>query len=334
LNSCAVAERTAVILFNLGGPDKPESVRPFLQNLFSDPAIIGLPFFMRLPLAKLMAARREEKAQDIYAKIGGKSPLLENTSKQAAALEHELGEGFRCFVSMRYWHPFSRETAQQVGIYKPDKTVFLPLYPQFSTTTTASSFRDFPKKPDAKICCYPANEGFIKAQADLIKPVLQQAGSFGSPRLLFSAHGLPEKTVQSGDPYQWQCEQTALALVRELGEDVDFVNCYQSRVGPLNWIGPSTEGEIRRAGYEGTPVVVVPLSFVSEHSETLVELDIDYHKLAWEQKVPFYGRVPTVGTHPAFIRGLADMVQKALAGEKPCAITCPSGFGACPCQRE
>lgn len=325
--------RVAVVLLNLGAPDKPESVEPFLQNLFSDPAIIRLPAFLRLPLAKFIAKRRAPRSRAMYKKIGGCSPLLANTKAQAEALEKELGEGFKTFIAMRYWHPLAAETRREVEAYAPDKTVLLPLYPQFSTTTTASSVGDLGLTRATTLCCYPTEPGFAESMAELCRPHLEKASKFGRPRVLFSAHGLPEKIVAAGDPYQWQCEQTAKAILEKLNHpQLDWVNCYQSRVGPLEWIGPSTEAEIRRAGAEKRPILVVPISFVSEHSETLVELDIDYKNLAAKSSVPFFARVPTVSTHPKFIGGLARLVRAALDQDRP--VCSHEGKRLCPAAKE
>lgn len=309
--------KIAVVLFNLGGPDSLEAVKPFLRNLFSDPAIIGLPAWLRLPLARFIASRRTPKARKIYAKIGGASPILGQTEAQASALEEALGADhhWRTFVCMRYWHPMTDKVVQQVRQFAPDRIILLPLYPQFSTATTASSLAAWKDAvgrlnvPTREIRAYPTEPGFIAASVDLVKQGLAEAGD-GPRRVLFSAHGLPEKVIKAGDPYQKQVEETARAIVDKLG-GVDFVVCYQSRVGPLKWIGPSTDAEIRRAAQDKVKVVLYPLSFVSEHSETLVELDIEYRHLAEQAGVPGYVRVPTVGTHPAFIRGLADLVRAA-----------------------
>ena len=317
--------RTAVVLMNLGGPDTLEAVQPFLFNLFSDPAIIRLPGVLRLPLARFVAWRRARVASDIYRRLGGKSPLLANTEAQARALEAALGPDYRCFVAMRYWHPTSAETAREVADWAAEQIVLLPLYPQFSTTTTASSVAAWRNaaascginRPVGAVCCYPAEEGFIKAVAGLIRPVLDQAGDHEkSPRLLLTAHGLPKKIVRDGDPYPSQVEATAAAVIGALERPViDWRVCYQSRVGPLEWIGPATDDEICRAGRDEVPVVVVPISFVSEHSETLVELDLDYRDLADASGVPAYYRVPTVGIDPGFIRALAGLVRRASAGD-------------------
>lgn len=334
--------RTAVVLFNLGGPDKPESVQPFLFNLFQDPAIISLPQPFRWFLAKLISSRRAPVAQEIYAHLGGKSPLLELTTEQARALENnctDMGD-VRAFICMRYWHPMSGETARAVAAFKPDRIVLLPLYPQYSTTTTGSSFQDWHRAakkagvsaPTTEVCCYPEAPGWISAQASLIREKLASVGGDKKPRVLFSAHGLPKKVIAGGDPYQWQVEHTAAAVVRELAvDDLDWGVCYQSRVGPLEWIGPSTEAEIERAGSDGVPLVVVPIAFVSEHSETLVELDIEYGELAHKAGVPVYARVPAVGTQKDFIVTLGDLVRRAVAhqgslisdaGERICPAAC------------
>jgi protoporphyrin/coproporphyrin ferrochelatase len=309
--------KIAIILFNLGGPDSLEAVQPFLRNLFSDPAIIILPSWLRLPLARFIASRRTPKATAIYAKIGGSSPILGQTEAQARVLEETLGKKheWRGYVCMRYWHPMTDAVVRSVKRFAPDRIVLLPLYPQFSTTTTGSSFEAWIaaagdlKAPTVSIESYPTEPGFIRASVELINEGLAKAT--GARRVLFSAHGLPEKIVKAGDPYQSQVEQTAAAIAEHIG-NVDWSVCYQSRVGPLRWIGPSTESEIERAGRDKTSVVLYPISFVSEHSETLVELDIDYRRLANEAGVPTYIRVPTVGTHPLFIHGLANLVKAAL----------------------
>jgi ferrochelatase len=308
--------KIAIVLFNLGGPDSLEAVQPFLRNLFSDPAIITLPTWLRLPLARFIASRRTPKATAIYEKIGGGSPILGQTEAQARALEEALGgeHEWRGYVCMRYWHPLTETVVRSVRRFAPDRIVLLPLYPQFSTTTTGSSLKAWQaaanfKTPTVAVESYPTEPGFIRASVDLINQGLAQVT--GPKRVLFSAHGLPEKTIKAGDPYQKQIEETAEAIGGHLG-DIERVVCYQSRVGPLRWIGPSTEAEIHRAGRDKMNVVLYPISFVSEHSETLVELDIDYRRLATEAGVPSYVRVPTVGTHPQFIHGLANLVKAAL----------------------
>ena len=309
--------KIAIILFNLGGPDSLDAVQPFLRNLFSDPAIITLPSWLRLPLANFIARRRTPKARGIYEKIGGGSPILGQTEAQARALEEALGteHEWRGYVCMRYWHPMTERVVQSVKRFAPDRIVLLPLYPQYSTTTTASSFAAWKKAanfkvPTVEIESYPTEPGFIRASLELVKQGLAEVGD-GPKRVLFSAHGLAEKVIKRGDPYQRQVEQTAAAIADHL-DGVDWSVCYQSRVGPLKWIGPSTDAEVKRAAADKRAIVLYPLSFVSEHSETLVELDIEYRQLAEQAGAPKYVRVPTVGTHPQFICGLANLVQAAL----------------------
>lgn len=341
----------AVVLLNLGGPDSPAAIGPFLRNLFRDPAILGVPWPLRPVLADFIASRRVKTATAIYAQLGGKSPILEQSLQQARALEKtlngaelpEVAARYRTYVAMRYWHPMIEETARRILGDGPDKIILLPLYPQFSTTTTESSFSEWNRvcgqiglrAPTARICCYPTQAGLVSAFADKIRAAIGTQ-DYASRRILFSAHGLPEKIVARGDPYPWQIEQTAAEVARRLAvPDLDWTVCYQSRVGPLKWIGPSTADEIVRAGKVGLGVVVVPIAFVSEHSETLVELDIEYRQLAEKAGVPSYLRVPTVGVAEAFIQGLATLVRTAEtrddapAGEN--GRLCPVQFRRCVC---
>lgn len=317
--------KLAIVLFNLGGPDSPAAVKPFLFNLFNDSAIIRLPQPLRWLVAKLISGRRAATAIEIYDKMGGRSPILPLTQDQATALEQAvdaLGTGFqvKTFTAMRYWHPRAARTAAEVAAFAPDQVVMLSLYPQYSTTTTASSFREWDQAaaaagltaPVHRIESYPADQGLVQAQALLLGKALDDAGP-GPFRVLFSAHGLPQKVIDAGDPYQQQVQQTAQAIVTAMARPgLDWLVSYQSRVGPMEWIKPYTEAEIRRAGAEGVGLVVLPIAFVSEHSETLVELDIEYRELAHQAGVPFYIRVPAVGTHPAFIAGLARLVATSL----------------------
>ena len=334
--------KTAVVIYNLGGPDRPEAVRPFLKNLFSDPMILRVPAPVRWLLARFISWRRAPVAQEIYAQIGGCSPILPETKKQRDALKAELGDGYRVFISMRYWHPFADETAGDVAEWAPDRVILLPLYPQFSTTTTASFtlawYRAAQKAglsvPTAEICCWPDVDGFINVIASRTDEAIAKLPDGQPYRILFSAHGLPKKIVESGDPYASQVERTSAAvLARITSPHADHVVCYQSRVGPLEWLQPYTEDEITKAGAEGIALVVVPVAFVSEHSETLVELDIEYAKLALEAGVADYVRVPTVSADMAFIEALADVVKNtAENGTGPANGTfCDSVHGDCPC---
>jgi len=282
--------KKAVILFNLGGPDKLESVEPFLFNLFNDPAIISIPSIFRYPLAKFISKRRTPIAKNIYKEIGNKSPILELTQDQAKNLENNLKkEGdYKCFVVMRCWHPRAIDIIKKVKDYNPDEVILLPLYPQYSASTSGSSVKewnDLCKKENYKvktktICCYPTENNFIESHACLIKKTLKTLEN-NNFKLLFSAHGLPESKIKRGDPYQWHVEETVKEIMYKLKtENLDYVISYQSRVGPMKWIGPSTDTEIIKYSKEKKGIVIVPVAFVSEHSETLVELDIEYKKLA------------------------------------------------------
>lgn len=306
-------KKTSVILFNLGGPLSEKGIYPFLFSLFYDPAILTLPNPFRYVLASLIARLRLPKARDIYAHLGGRSPLLQNTVAQALALEKKLGKDFRVFVVMRHAPPFASEVLKEVRAYEPDEVVLLPLYPHYSSTTTESSLKDWKRAsrgwavPTRVVASYPIQEDFLKALQDLMRPFYEKAKAYGRPQVLLTAHGLPEKTIKKGDPYQRHVEQTVEKLSLP-----EAILCYQSRVGPLKWIGPSLEEEILKASRCGRPLVVVPLSFVSEHSETLVELDITLRDLALREGCPAYERVPTLQTHPLFIKALASLVQLAL----------------------
>lgn len=330
--------RVGVVLFNLGGPDSRDAIRPFLYNLFSDPAIIRLPGPLRRLIARVIARRRAPVAAEIYKRIGGGSPIRKETEAQARALETRLkarGINARCVMAMRYWHPFSYVAASELKGAGVREVVLLPLYPQYSTTTTQSSLDDWQRAaerlnlrvPMRHVCCYPTEKSFIAAHVQRIRDSLTQAGlDLNEVRLLFSAHGLPQRVIDKGDPYVVQVEATVRAVLLALGGDVqDARICYQSRVGPLKWIAPSTEHEIQEAGRDGKNVVVVPIAFVSEHSETLVELDIEYKALAEQAGVPHYGRVPTLGVSAAFIEGLADAVIATLAGKRIDGWRCPAG---------
>ncbi|MDQ2860572.1 MAG: ferrochelatase [Pseudomonadota bacterium] len=332
--------KIAVVLFNLGGPDGPADVRPFLENLFSDPAIIGAPSMIRRPLAALIARLRARSAIANYAVMGGGSPLLGHTRAQADALETTLaarmpGAQVRTFIAMRYWKPATEDAAAEVARFCPDEIVLVPLYPQFSTTTTASSLAAWRKAyagpgTSRAICCWYGNAGLIEAHAARISETWEAAGR-PKVRLLFSAHGLPQKIASSGDPYKWQVEATCANVVARLGAGWDWQICYQSRVGPMKWLGPSTPEAIAAAGSEGLGVLVDPIAFVSEHIETLVELDRDYAALARAAHAPVYLRAPAVGTHLAFIDGLADAVRVALArsGSSPDGEPCSAALGRC-----
>ena len=334
--------KKAVILFNLGGPDKLESVEPFLFNLFNDPAIISIPSIIRYPLAKIISKRRTPIAKDIYKEIGNRSPILELTQKQSESLENNLKKkgDYKCFVVMRCWHPRASEVIKKVKEYNPEEIILLPLYPQYSASTSGSSineWNDLCEKENYKvktktICCYPTESNFIKSHANLIKKTVKNLNNKNF-KLLFSAHGLPESKIKKGDPYQWQVEKTVESIMSELiKENLDFLISYQSRVGPLKWIGPSTDEAIIKYSREKKGIVIVPVAFVSEHSETLVELDIEYKKLAEKNGCSFYKRVPALGIEENFIKGLTELVlQKEKKGNFVSSVTCPNKYVKCPC---
>jgi len=339
--------KKAIILFNLGGPDKIENVEPFLFNLFNDPAILNLPTLLRYPLAKLISKRRAPVAKKIYAEIGGSSPILKLTKEQSGALEIKLNQTqtedeYRCFITMRCWNPRAKDVIKDVQLYGPDEVVLMPLYPQYSAATSGSSikeWKDVCKKNNyhvktSTICCYPTDQNFINAHT---KEIIKKIKNLKNFKLIFSAHGLPEKNIKKGDPYQWQMEQSVKKIVESLNdENLDWILSYQSRVGPLKWIGPSTEDIIIENSKIGKHIVLVPIAFVSEHSETLVELDIEYKEIADANGCKNYTRVPALGINEDFIKAMSELIikkNKYKINENlyPPKIQCPSNFKKCPC---
>jgi ferrochelatase len=334
--------KKAVILFNLGGPDKLDSVEPFLFNLFNDPAIINIPSFFRYLLAKFISKRRAPIAKNIYKEIGNKSPILGLTTEQAKSLENNLSKkgNYKCFIVMRCWHPRASDVIKKVKEYNPEEIILLPLYPQYSASTSGSSineWNDLCKKENYQIktktiCCYPTENYFIKSHISLINKTLKSIEN-NNFKLIFSAHGLPENKIKKGDPYKWQVEETVREIMLKMkNENLDYIISYQSRVGPLKWIGPSTGEIIIRYSKEKKGIVIVPIAFVSEHSETLVELDIEYKKLAEKNDCAFYKRVPALGIEENFIEGLADLVlQQGTRGNFVSSVICPNKYIKCPC---
>ena len=339
--------RKAIILFNLGGPDKLENVEPFLFNLFYDPAILNLPKFLRYPLAKLISNRRAPTAKKIYEELGGASPILKLTIDQSNSLEKKLNiedqnNEYKCFIVMRCWHPRAENVINEVKNFNPEEIILLPLYPQYSAATSGSSIKewhDVCKKNDYKvktstICCYPTESNFIDAHIDEIYNKIKDLKNY---KLIFSAHGLPEKNIKKGDPYQWQVEQSVNEIVNKMKiENLDWILSYQSRVGPLKWIGPSTEDVIVENSKIGKKIALVPIAFVSEHSETLVELDIEYKELADKNGCMEYVRVPALGVNVNFISSLSNLVinkedNKLTENLYPPKIQCPNNFKKCPC---
>ncbi len=339
-------KRTAIVLFNLGGPDKTESIRPFLFNLFYDKHITRLPNPLRFIISQIISYAREKTAHKIYNYIGGSSPILHQTKLQLKAISLELSKRlkeYKILIAMRYWHPLTNEATQQIKEYQPNQIILLPLYPQFSTSTTLSSINEFkklasinyPNIPIKTICCYPTNNGFINSYSALIKNCIKD---FKNTILLFSAHGLPEKFIMQGDPYQWQIEQSVYAIIRNLQiKNLNWKICYQSRIGPIKWLKPDIEKEITTASKNKKNIVVIPISFVSEHVETLVELDVKYARIANYYGVKYY-RVPTTGVNSLFIKGLAKMIFKFVNKEGNVVSSgngnriCPSSFIKCICR--
>ena len=339
--------KKAVILFNLGGPDKIENVEPFLFNLFNDPAILNLPTILRYPLAKLISNRRAPIAKKIYEELGGASPILKLTKEQSEALEIKLNQietdnKYKCFIIMRCWNPRANDVIKDVQLFNPEEIILMPLYPQYSAATSGSSikeWKDVCKKNNyqvktSTICCYPTDQNFINAHT---KEIIKKIKDLKNFKLIFSAHGLPEKNIKKGDPYQWQVEQSVKKIVENLNiEDLDWILSYQSRVGPLKWIGPSTEDIIVKNSKLGKHIVLVPIAFVSEHSETLVELDIEYKEIADTNGCKNYTRVPALGINEDFIKAMSELIikkneYKFSENLYPPKIQCPSNFKKCPC---
>ena len=339
--------KKAIILFNLGGPDKLDNVQPFLFNLFNDPAILNLPTFLRYPLAKLISNRRAPTAKKIYQELGGSSPILKLTTNQSNALEIKLNQSdakheYKCFIVMRCWHPRAEKVINDVKFYNPEEIVLLPLYPQYSAATSGSSIKEWIdvckennyKKITSIICCYPNDHLFIKSHVEEISKKIKDLKNY---KLIFSAHGLPEKNIKKGDPYQWQVEQSVNSIVKKLNfSNLDWILSYQSRVGPLKWIGPSTDDIIVENSKLGKKIVLVPIAFVSEHSETLVELDIEYKELADKNGCKEYIRVPALGVNSDFINSLSNLIlnkeeNKFSKNLYPPKTQCPNQFTKCPC---
>tara|TARA_B110000977_G_scaffold191939_1_gene264772 strand:+ start:135 stop:1157 length:1023 start_codon:yes stop_codon:yes gene_type:complete len=334
--------KKAIILFNLGGPDSLNAVEPFLFNLFNDPGIISLPSFIRYPLAKFISKRRTPVAKAIYAEMGGKSPILEETQAQSNAIEQIFQnekDDYKCFIVMRCWNPRADETIKEVKKFNPGQMILLPLYPQYSNATSGSSITEWLnvcKKENITtetkiICCYPTEKDFILSYANLIREKIDLK-KLNKTTLIFSAHGLPENKIKQGDPYQWQVEQSVKELVNKLSiKNLNYILSYQSRVGPLKWIGPSTENVIKDEAMKEKIIVVVPVAFVSEHSETLVELDIEYRKLAELNGSEDYIRVPAVTVNQDFIKSLKSSILQASNGTKfTSSIKCPTKYSKCP----
>ncbi|MFO7629524.1 MAG: ferrochelatase [Prochlorococcaceae cyanobacterium] len=326
--------KVGVLLLNLGGPERIEDVGPFLYNLFSDPEIIRLPIpALQKPLAWLISTLRSSKSQQAYRSIGGGSPLRRITEQQARELQSVLrqrGIDATTYVAMRYWHPFTESAVGDIKVDAVDEVVVLPLYPQFSISTSGSSFRElqrlrqadpsFARLPIRCIRSWYDHPGYIAAMAGLICREIEACADPSSVHVFFSAHGVPKSYVEdAGDPYQKEIEACTDLIMERLSQHLGFSNpftlAYQSRVGPVEWLKPYTEEALEELGHAGVKdLVVVPISFVSEHIETLEEIDIEYRELATEAGISNFRRVPALDIDPTFINGLADLVQQAMAG--------------------
>ena len=321
--------RVGVLLLNLGGPDKLEDVRPFLYNLFSDPEIIRLPVpWLQSPLAWFISTARSKRSQDNYKLIGGGSPLRRITEEQGQALREQLqrnGQDVNVYIGMRYWHPFTEEAIAQIKRDEIDRLVILPLYPQFSISTSGSSFRllealwaadpQLQQIDYTLVTSWYERPGYLQAMADLIAQELNKLPAPNEAHIFFSAHGVPVSYVQeAGDPYQREIEECTALIMRTLDRPNAHTLAYQSRVGPVEWLQPYTEEAIQElATKKVDTLVVVPVSFVSEHIETLQEIDMEYREIAETAGIHHFQRVPALNIHPIFIRDLADLVSDALA---------------------
>jgi protoporphyrin/coproporphyrin ferrochelatase len=321
--------RLGVLLLNLGGPEQLSDVRPFLFNLFSDPEIIRLPIpALQKPLAWLIATSRAKKSQANYEKIGGGSPLRRITEEQAIAIEQELksrGTDARVYIGMRYWNPFTEEALEAIRRDGVEDLVILPLYPQFSISTSGSSFRlidriwkEKPHLKPAKYTVVPSwyeKPGYLQAMAELIDREIEKCPNPDTAHVFFSAHGVPVSYVtEGGDPYQQEIENCAAAVMKTLGRSNEYTLAYQSKVGPVEWLQPYTEDAIVQLAQQGiSDLVVVPISFVSEHIETLEEIDIEYRELAEEAGIHTFNRVPALDTNPTFITAMTDLVLETAA---------------------
>jgi protoporphyrin/coproporphyrin ferrochelatase len=327
--------RVGVLLLNLGGPEQLEDVRPFLFNLFSDPEIIRLPFpWLQKPLAWMISTLRFQKSQENYKQIGGGSPLRRITEAQGQALEErlaEIGREASIYIGMRYWHPFTEEAVAAIKRDRIKKLVILPLYPQFSISTSGSSFRvleDMWKKDSTlrqiEYTLVPSwydRPGYIAAMVDLIVQELNKFSHSDRVHIFFSAHGVPQSYVdEAGDPYQQEIEECTRLIMKTLNRPNDYTLAYQSRVGPVEWLKPYTEDALKELGEKGIKdLLVIPVSFVSEHIETLEEIDIEYREVAEEAGIENFQRIPALNTHPTFIDSLAQLTIESLEKE-PCTF--------------
>jgi len=317
------ARRVGIVLFQLGGPDTLEAIEPFLYNLFCDPDIIDFPFARigRKPLARLISATRARKVQHHYATIGGGSPIRRHTEQQARALEAELraqGVHARCFVAMRYWHPFTVEAIEKLRAAQCDEVVLLPLYPQYSSTTTGSSLNEWHRRftDDLPVHCVGAfyrNTMYLDAVIEKITDALTDFPKPDLPEIVFSAHSVPMSVIEKGDPYQRQIEETVRLLMERGGWRNPHRLCYQSKVGASRWLQPSLQQTLHNLAAECVrDVCVVPVAFVSDHVETLAEIDHHAREEARRLGIRQFEMSAGLNDSPKFIQALSGIVHEAL----------------------
>lgn len=341
------ADRTAVVLLQLGGPDSPEAVEPFLYNLFCDPDIINFPgaFLARKPLARFIASRRAPTAAAHYREIGGKSPILELTNAQAAALKVALTSALapavevEVFVAMRYWKPFTSEVVRGIREGGFGRVVLIPLYPHYSKATTLSSLKEWrrevalaglPADADESVCCFFNHPLYIRSLVENINRTLARFGTIPSEEIdiVFSAHGLPVSLIRSGDPYKVQIEETVRLVLESGGWRSPNTLCFQSKVGPAEWLKPGLDETVARLAAAGRKnLLIVPVSFVTDHIETLHEIDIEAREEAIHLGVTRFEMVPGLNADPTFIACLADVTLSALRGDGPARETCAGVCG-------
>ena len=337
-------KKIAIILMNLGGPDSLSSVKPFLFNLFYDKEIIRYPNPFRWIIAKIISGSRYKYSMKIYEKMGGKSPILDETIAQKNALDKLISEKkevfeWKSFVYMRYWHPMSEEVSKEVRKYNPDEVILLPLYPHYSTSTTKSSINEIKKNIEGfivkSVCCYHDFDLFIDAHIENIKQELYKIKDFSKSILLFSAHSVPKKFIEDGDPYEDQIKSSVRLIIEKLAiSELESKITYQSKVGPMEWLSPNTEDEIKKASNQNKDIYIIPISFVSEHSETLVELDIDYKELAIKEGCAKYHRFNTLSLSEKYIECLYELLKKSIDNKDEIISatgTKCKNFKECPC---
>jgi ferrochelatase len=317
-----MSDKTAVLMLQMGGPDSLDAVKPFLANLFSDRDIIRIgPAWLQPLIARIIAARRAPKVEHHYEFIGGKSPLRELTEAQAKALEEKLGSGFRCFVAMRYWRPSTIEALAAIKREGIRKVIVLSLYPHYSRATTGSSLNELKRilgqagvefEIVSTIDSFYNHPRYIDALEEKVREGLADFHPLAEVQILFSAHSLPQSFIDDGDPYLAHIQET-VRLVMERFENVTYHLAFQSRAGPVKWLEPATDDMLRHlAAHDCKNLLIVPLSFVSDHIETLYEIDHEYGQLAHEVGYAKCRRSPSLNSSPAFIDCLADLVTKAL----------------------